>query len=414
MESDSRLDISAPMMTSIEVGSGSTEVGAPPDDHGGIYAHLIAMKLLDKHANEYASRLIEAGYDTVEGVDALTLEELRDDFRVKKGHLKAIERHRVSLEPRAEQEPGKDSEIVCPQGHPCVPCAKKDRASWVTGYLEIDRSGGCSNCPGGEGYQWDNKCWDGTEEKEEPISSLREESVEELAVMPQPRWFSPTPGSPTYDFKTYDRSWNNIWWCEECKWHTSETCAKMTPKLRNYFESGKAEWATIIDTHPETGVQTVYECGARIPALGETKFGKVLATAVGYGKSMKDGGEEFPEDAEAAAQVGEAFAIAPYKMQEAGCNAVSAVGSGMDWLGDKVGNTAVHVGETVASKYHARVAGDAQVGPTGSWPEIPGEPLKLRMVLIGDSAVGKSCLLLRCVVRSTLHAKWASLAPAPV
>ena len=68
--------------------------GPPPGDEGGVYAHLVAMELLHKPAYEYAVRLIEDGYDTVKAVDALSLEELKDDVGVKKGHLKAIERYR--------------------------------------------------------------------------------------------------------------------------------------------------------------------------------------------------------------------------------------------------------------------------------------------------------------------------------
>ena len=73
---------------------GAAANGPPPGDEGGVYAHLIAMKLLHKPAYEYAVRLIEDGYDTVKAVDALSLEELKDDVGVKKGHLKAIERYR--------------------------------------------------------------------------------------------------------------------------------------------------------------------------------------------------------------------------------------------------------------------------------------------------------------------------------
>jgi DNA repair exonuclease SbcCD ATPase subunit len=68
--------------------------GPPPGDAGGVYAHLVSMKLLDKPANEYASRLIEDGYDTPEAVDELSLEELSEDLGFKKGHLKAVERWR--------------------------------------------------------------------------------------------------------------------------------------------------------------------------------------------------------------------------------------------------------------------------------------------------------------------------------
>ena len=68
--------------------------GPPPGDTGGIYAHLISMKLLGRPARTYASKLIAEGYDTVEAVDELSLEELRDDFGVLKGHLKTIERYR--------------------------------------------------------------------------------------------------------------------------------------------------------------------------------------------------------------------------------------------------------------------------------------------------------------------------------
>ena len=68
--------------------------GRPPGDAGGVYAHLVSMKLLDKPANEYASRLIGDGYDTAEAVDELSLEELSEDLGFKKGHLKAVERWR--------------------------------------------------------------------------------------------------------------------------------------------------------------------------------------------------------------------------------------------------------------------------------------------------------------------------------
>eukprot|EP01046_Picozoa_sp_COSAG06_P099353 COSAG06_NODE_45470_length_354_cov_1.329412_1_plen_104_part_10 len=73
---------------------GAAANGPPPGDEGGVYAHLVAMELLHKPAYEYAVRLIEDGYDTVKAVDALSLEELKDDVGVKKGHLKAIERYR--------------------------------------------------------------------------------------------------------------------------------------------------------------------------------------------------------------------------------------------------------------------------------------------------------------------------------
>jgi hypothetical protein len=71
--------------------------GPPPGDTGGVYAHLVSMKLLEKPANTYALKLIAEGYDTAEAVDAMPLEELRDDFGVKNGHLKAIERYRNAV-----------------------------------------------------------------------------------------------------------------------------------------------------------------------------------------------------------------------------------------------------------------------------------------------------------------------------
>ena len=71
--------------------------GPPPGDTGGVYAHLVSMKILEKPANTYALKLIAEGYDTAEAVDAMPLEELRDDFGVKKGHLNAIERYRNAV-----------------------------------------------------------------------------------------------------------------------------------------------------------------------------------------------------------------------------------------------------------------------------------------------------------------------------
>ena len=71
--------------------------GPPSNDDGGVYSHLVAMGILDKPAHKYATRLIEEGYDTVKSVDALSMEELRDEIEVKKGHLKAIERYRSEV-----------------------------------------------------------------------------------------------------------------------------------------------------------------------------------------------------------------------------------------------------------------------------------------------------------------------------
>jgi hypothetical protein len=74
---------------------GAAASGPPPGDTGGVYAHLVSMKLLDTPASEYATALIADGYDTPEAVDELSLDELRDDFGLKKGHLRAVERFRA-------------------------------------------------------------------------------------------------------------------------------------------------------------------------------------------------------------------------------------------------------------------------------------------------------------------------------
>lgn len=68
-------------------------IGAPLNDHHGVYDHLRSMNLLDKASNNYASRLIEEGYKTADSVDALTPEDLSSlDF--KEGHIEAIKRYR--------------------------------------------------------------------------------------------------------------------------------------------------------------------------------------------------------------------------------------------------------------------------------------------------------------------------------
>ena len=44
----------------------------------------------------YAAKLKDDGYENVAMIDTLTTEELRDDYGLKKGHLKAIERMRAA------------------------------------------------------------------------------------------------------------------------------------------------------------------------------------------------------------------------------------------------------------------------------------------------------------------------------
>jgi hypothetical protein len=56
--------------------------------------HLVSAGILDSAAGSYAQTLFEDGFDTVDLFDELSIDELREDYGFKRGHLKAVERVR--------------------------------------------------------------------------------------------------------------------------------------------------------------------------------------------------------------------------------------------------------------------------------------------------------------------------------
>ena len=59
-----------------------------------VEGHLLSFGIPAAAATQYAAKLVEDGYENGELFDSLSLEELRDEYGFKKGHLRAVERSR--------------------------------------------------------------------------------------------------------------------------------------------------------------------------------------------------------------------------------------------------------------------------------------------------------------------------------
>ena len=97
-------------------------MGSPEDD---ISAILQAMGIAAQSAASYASALVADGFDTASAFQDLSLQELKDDFGFKRGHLRMVEKGRtgaaVTLVPSSSLtavEPEPLSESVPPNSTP--------------------------------------------------------------------------------------------------------------------------------------------------------------------------------------------------------------------------------------------------------------------------------------------------------
>ena len=60
-----------------------------------LVAHLVAIGIRAGPATKYAAALVDEGYDSIQAFDELSLEELAEDVKFKKGHLKQVEAFRA-------------------------------------------------------------------------------------------------------------------------------------------------------------------------------------------------------------------------------------------------------------------------------------------------------------------------------
>ena len=86
--SSSRIDMMAATTSPAAGGSGAVAVASP------VAEHLVSAGILDSAAGSYAQTLFEDGFDTEDLFDELSIDELREDYGFKRGHLKAVERVR--------------------------------------------------------------------------------------------------------------------------------------------------------------------------------------------------------------------------------------------------------------------------------------------------------------------------------
>jgi hypothetical protein len=86
------------------------EPEADEDAEGALVAYLTSMRIPAAAARGYAKELAEQGYESASLFDEVELDELKSDFKFKKGHLKAVKSH------RAESLPAGPPEVGAPAG----------------------------------------------------------------------------------------------------------------------------------------------------------------------------------------------------------------------------------------------------------------------------------------------------------
>ena len=76
-----------------------------PPTSTGAYGYLVSLGIPAVASKGYAAKLNADGFDNVAMVNTLTIDELRDDYDFKKGHLKAVEWQRTATRPMPESDP---------------------------------------------------------------------------------------------------------------------------------------------------------------------------------------------------------------------------------------------------------------------------------------------------------------------
>eukprot|EP01045_Picozoa_sp_COSAG04_P000107 COSAG04_NODE_2_length_56781_cov_25.092252_31_plen_3914_part_00 len=75
-------------------GMGLAAFAAGATQSATLEEHLLSMGIPPAACSDYAAKLIEDGFENAAMFDALSIDELRDDYRFKKGHLMAVKRSR--------------------------------------------------------------------------------------------------------------------------------------------------------------------------------------------------------------------------------------------------------------------------------------------------------------------------------
>ena len=93
----------------VVVGELALEPAATPAGQSvSLEQHLCSLGIPSEACSGYAATLYDDGYENVAMFEGLTLEELRDEYGFKKGHLRAIERSRSVESAAASPASGRD------------------------------------------------------------------------------------------------------------------------------------------------------------------------------------------------------------------------------------------------------------------------------------------------------------------
>jgi hypothetical protein len=84
---------------------------------------LQVMGIAEQPSTAYASSLVEDGFDTAEAFDSLSLEELAEDFNMKRGHLRMVEKSRAPA-PRPVPRPAAPCPALSPAPEGIPPSAQ--------------------------------------------------------------------------------------------------------------------------------------------------------------------------------------------------------------------------------------------------------------------------------------------------